>query len=445
MRVFRNLAAVLMLVAAMAAAPAGARTVIRDAEIERTIARLSKPIYDAAGVNPDTVRTFVMLDPSLNAFVAGGRNMVLHTGLLQRLDAEALVGVIAHETGHITGGHLTRRAVTAREFSGPALLATIVAVAAAAAAGSAEASAAAALGGSSAMQRALLAFSRSEEAAADQAAVEYMNRAGIDPAGMLTILRQFKGQEVFASRRIDPYAQTHPLSSERIALLERRIAESPARGAPFDPELAYWHARMQAKLDGFIERPERTLSRLEEDPERDGEFGLYRRAIALHRSADADAALAVMDRLQRLRPNDPYYYALRGQILFEAARPAEAVAPYRRAVALAPDEPLIAGNLGRALLASGAPGSEAEALKVLERAVRDDPGEPGVLRDLATAYSRTGQDGMAALTTAERLAQVGELRDAGRLARRALDLLPRGSPGWIRADDIAALAELSVN
>jgi predicted Zn-dependent protease len=250
---------------------------------------------------------------------------------------------------------------------------------------------------------------------------------------------------VFASRRIDPYAQTHPLSSESIALLERRIAESPARGAPFDPELAYWHERMQAKLDGFIERPERTLSRLEEDPGRDGEFGLYRRAIALHRSADADAALSVLDRLQKLRPNDPYYYALRGQILFEAARPAEAVAPYRRAAALAPDEPLIAGNLGRALLASGAPGSEAEALKVLERAVRDDPGEPGVLRDLATAYSRTGQDGMAALTTAERLAQVGELRDAARLARRALDLLPRGSPGWIRADDIAALAELSVN
>jgi predicted Zn-dependent protease len=440
-------AAVFAALLSFTAGPVGARAIIRDAEIERTIAMLSRPVFEAAGVAPDTVKTLVMLDPAINAFVGGGgRTMVLNTGLIQRLDDPgALVGVIAHETGHITGGHLARRAVTASELSGPALLATVIAAAAAAAAGSPEAGAALAMGGGSAAQRAMLAFSRAEEAAADQAGVEYMNRARIDPAGMLGVLRLFKGQEVFASRRIDPYALTHPLSSERIALLERRIAESPAKGVPFDPELAYWHARMRAKLDGFVDRPERTLNLLEDDPDRDGELGLYRRAIALHRLADTQAALATLDRLDRLRPDDPFYLALRGQILFEAARPAEAVAPYRRALALAPDEPLIAGALGRALLASGAPGAEAEALRILERAVRDDPGEPGVLRDLATAYARGGQDGMAALVTSERLALVGEFRDAGRLAQRAMDLLPRGSPGWIRAEDVAAAAEFSLN
>ncbi len=430
--------------AALAAAPAAARTVIRDAEIERTVAMLARPVFEAAGVPPASVRLFVLLDPAPNAFVAGGRNMVFTTGLIQRFDRpEALTGVIAHETGHITGGHLARRQVAAREFSGPALLATLAAVAAAAAAGSPELGAAAALGGSSAMQRAMLAFSRAEEAAADQAAVDYLTRARIDPEGMLVVLRQFKGQEVFATSRIDPYAQTHPLSSERIALLERRVAASPALGARFDPEHAYWHDRMRAKLDGFLGRPETVLDRAGTAPDPDSEPNLYRRAIALHRLADADGALAVMDRLQTLRPDDPFYYALRGQILFEAARPAEAIAPYRRAVALAPDEALLAGGLGRALLAGG--GSEAEAIAVLERAVRDDPGEAGVLRDLATAYARSGQDGLAALATAERLALQGQLRDAGRLAQRALDLLPRGSPGWIRADDIAAAAALSVN
>jgi predicted Zn-dependent protease len=426
----------------VAAAQSRSPTLIRDAEIERTLRMMTDPIFKAAGLAPESVKIFILLDPSLNAFVANGRNMFLHTGLLQQLDKpETLIGVMAHETGHITGGHLARRAIAADNASGPAVLGLILAIAAGVASGSAGAGAAAALGGQSAINRTMLAFSRGEESAADQAGISFMNRAGVDPEGILDLLRVFKGQEVFSSSRLDPWALTHPLSSERISSLESRIADSPARGAKLPPEKIYWFERMRAKLDGFTDDPARTLARLEFEEHPDSELNLYRRAIAEFRLPDADAALRTLDKLQAMRPDDPFYHELRGQILFESARAAEAVAPYRKALALAPDEPLIAGNLGRALLASGKPGAEAEALEILRNATRKDAGDPAVLRDLAIAYARAGDEGMATLTTAERLALTGNLSDAGRQARRALDLLPRGSPGWLRADDIAAIAD----
>ena len=422
---------------ALLGAPAAAQSLIRDAEIERTLDRLAAPVLEAAGLSPGRVEILIAEDPSLNAFVATPQAMVLHSGLLSRFERpETLIGVIAHEAGHIAGGHLQRRAIAARQLQGPAAVAMALAIAAGAAGGG-EAAAALAIGGPEAARRSFLSHTRAEEAAADQAALDAMTGAGIDPDGMLDILRSFAGQEVFLSDRLDPYAVTHPLSSERIALLERRVAAASTRGARLDPELAYWHDRMQTKLDAFLERPERVLARLErEDPE--AETTLYARAIALHRMARTEEALAELERLLRRRPDDPFFWELRGQILLEAGRADEAVEPLRRAVALAPDEPLIRGLLGRALLGAGDP---REALETLERAARDDPGDARVLRDLAYAYARAGRDGDAALATAERLAVAGAFQEAHRQARRAQDLLPEGSPGWLRADDIALAAE----
>jgi len=437
-RIMRLLTALALALTAQAAA---ARGFIRDAEIERTMALMAAPVLKAAGVPPDSVDIYIINDPQLNAFVAGGRNIFFHTGLLAQMPRpETIMGVIAHETGHITGGHLARRAIAAEDLSGPALLATVLGAAAAAAAGAPDVGAAVLAGGGAAAQRAFLAYSRGEEASADQAAITYMDRAGINPEGLLDILKLFKGQEVFSATRLDPYARSHPLSAARISFLENRIAQSPARGRPTDPEIAYWHNRMRAKLEGFLERPDRVLSRLGADPADDDEFDAYRRAIALHRQSRTDAALAGVATLKRLRPQDPFYHELEGQILFESARPAEAVAAYRRALALAAQEPLIAGSLGRALLATGDPADEAEALRLLRQTQRDDPGEVAILRDLAIAYARAGDDGMAALTTAQRVALTGDPAEAAHLARRAMGLLPEGSPGWLQAEDIAALA-----
>lgn len=444
---FRTLATAAALTAvALAPSVGSAQSLIRDAEIENTLQRLAAPVFEAAGLAPESIDIFILADPTLNAFVFGGRNMVFNTGLLTRIEQpEALVGVIAHETGHITGGHLVRREVNAKALQGPLALGLLLSAAAAVAAGNSQVGLAGALGTQNAIQRAFLAYGRSEESSADQAGATYMERVGIDPGFILEVLRIFRGQEVFQAGRVDQYAITHPLSSERIALLEDRSANSTAKGGRVSADDAYWHLRMRAKLSAFLSRPERTLNNLEASEDPTSEINQMRRAVALHLLPDPPAALEAIEALIALRPDDPYYWELKGQILFESGRGAEAVDPYRKAVELAPDEPLIRGGLGRALLALNDPNRDAEALATLEQATRAGGAEPTVLRDLAVAYSRAGDDGSAALATAERFAIQGEPRDALRHSRRALDQLPVGSPGWLRADDIRAVTERALS
>jgi predicted Zn-dependent protease len=422
----------------VAIAPARAQTFIRDAEIEETLRRMMAPLEQAAGVPEGSVNVFIIQSKQLNAFVAGGANIFLNTGLLQRLKTpEALMAVMAHELGHLTGGHQSRLRANLRNAQGPAALIFLLAIAAAAAGGG-EAGLAIASAGQSALTRNFLSYTRSEEASADQAGVVYLERAGVDPAGMIDVLDIFRGQEILSAGAIDAYAQTHPLSSQRMALVEQRVASSRNRGKRVDPELIYWHGRMRAKLDGFLGNAERTLIALEaSDPGAQGEeLALYRKAVALHRLPDLRGALATIDQLLALRPKDPFYHELKGQILYESARAKESVAPYRRAVELAPDEPLIRAGLGAALLALETPSANAEALEILKGAALREQADPSLLRALALAHARAGNEGQAALATAERMAIAGRTRDALRHARRAVDQLPRGSPGWLRADDI---------
>lgn len=445
-RIIRKAAGFLGALSICAAGSAHAAGLIRDAEIEATLKKLSTPIFNAAGLSPESVDIIILNDNAINAFVFGGRNMVFHTGILKELKRpEELMGVMAHEAGHITGGHLTRRELQIREMRGPLMAGLFLSALAGAATGEAGVAIAGASGTQSVLNRSLLAYSRSEELSADQAGASYMERAGIDPAYILEVLKIFRGQEVFQAGNVDPFAITHPLSTDRLALLEDRVARSPAKGKNASPELVYWYERMRAKLSAFTNRPETTLSRLEQQNDPDSEINLLRRAVALHRLPNPSGALEAVDRLIAMRPNDAYYEELKGQILFESGRGAEAVEPYRKAVALAPHEDLIRGGLGRALLALNDPGLDAEALATLEQAAAAGGADPAILRDLALAYARAGQEGMAALATAERFAMSGEPQDALRHARRALDLLPNGSPGWLRADDIRAVTEQALS
>jgi predicted Zn-dependent protease len=416
---------------------AAALSLVRDAEIERTLNDMSAPIFRAAGLAPSSVEIFMINDRSLNAFVAGGRRMFLNTGLMMELETpEELLGVIAHEAGHIAGGHEARRAINLRNARGPALIGMLAGIAAGAAGGG-PAGAAIAMGTQGALERTLLSYNRAEEASADQAALSYLAGAGIDPTGLQRVLERFRSQEVLSMGNLDPYALTHPLSTERMSLIDRRVAESAGRAWPQDPEQDYWHRRMRAKLSGFVGDPARVLDRLDGQPET--EFTLYERAIALHRLPAPEQAVQAAERLIAMRPSDPFYHELKGQILLESGNAAAAVPSYREAVRLAPGEPLLKAGLGRALLQLGTPPANAEALAILEAARRDDLADATALRDLATAYERAGNRGMATLATAERYALNGETESALGMAHRAAAILPEGSPGWLRAQDILAL------
>lgn len=424
------------------AAPSAAQGLIRDAEIEATLKRLAWPMFRAAGLTPASVRIFVIDDPEPNAFVAGGANLFLHTGLLVRLKTvDQLRAVIAHEVGHIAGGHIARRDAALGGARGIAAIGAATALAAALG-GSPQAGLAIATGSANAAQRAALAHSRGEEAAADQAGLRYMAAAGADPQAILEVLRLFRGQEALLSSSQDAYARTHPLWSERIALLEERIAAMPPSPEP-DPAVAYWHARMVAKFRGFLQSSGQTLRAY---PAADGsESAALARAIAYHREPSLARATAHADALLAARPEDAYYHELKGQFLLEAGEAEAAAAAYRRAVALAPKEPLILGGLGRALLNLDEPGAAAEAAEALRRSAAMDRANPEVLRDLALAESRLGNEGQAALATAERFALAGRFTDALRHAEHAAVLLPNGSPGWNQAQDVIVMAERALN
>ncbi|MEM6680210.1 MAG: M48 family metalloprotease [Pseudomonadota bacterium] len=438
LRSWRAGPAAMMLVLAFAALPlpAASQGLIRDTEIERTLDDMTRPILQVAGIPPASVRLFIVNDRRLNAFVAGGRNMFLNTGLLMELETpEELLGVIAHETGHIAGGHLARRRQEIQAAQGPALIGTLLGIVAAAAGGP-EAGLAIIAGSQGAALRNLLRYTRGEEAAADQAALTYLRRAEINPDGLRRVLQRFRGQEVLSVGSLDPYTLTHPLSTDRLQLIEREAAAAQGRSYPENPERDYWHARMRAKLEGFLQRPERVLDRTEGLSD---EMALYARAVAYHRIPDPTAALATIERVMTLRPNDPFYTELKGQILYEQGDPMAAEPAYREADRLLPDQPLILAGLGRVLLALDNDSASAEALEVLERARRADPGDSTMLRDLAIAYDRAGNRGMATLVTAERFALRGRVRDAQLHARRAEQVLPNGSPAWLRAQDILAM------
>ncbi len=267
----------------LAASPAAALTLIRDAEVEQTLHRIAWPLFRAAGLNPASVHLYIVNDREPNAFVAGGQNIFVNTGLLTELDSfDQVRAVIAHELGHITGGHQTLRD---QEMRGAGLIAGIGMLGAAAAAvgGSPQAGVAIATGASQVAQRSALAHSRAEEASADQAGLRYLAAAGSDPAAMLQVLDHFAGQEALLGSQMDAYAQNHPLWSDRIALIEERVAKMP-HGSPPSAEDAYWYARMQAKLVAFLDSPAQTLHKY---PDSDGsEPALLARAVAWHRRPD---------------------------------------------------------------------------------------------------------------------------------------------------------------
>ncbi|MEO1473681.1 MAG: M48 family metalloprotease [Pseudomonadota bacterium] len=413
-----------------------AQTLLRDAELERALRELARPVISASGLSPSAIRIFVVQDSSLNAFVANSSTIVFHSGLLLKMDRPAMVqAVIAHEVAHIANGHITRRAGNARAARNTALFGALLAAAAA----SIEPSAGvAAVGVAESARRAFLAHTRAEEAAADQAGVRYLGRANIDPTAMVDVLELFRGQEALSSRRQDPYVRTHPLSRDRVRAVRGYAATYREADQP-DANAAYWYARSQAKLSAYIRNPNWTLRRLKKSDQSDA--ALVARAVAHQGNSKAAPALAAADALIARRPNDPYAHELRGWIALNARQFNAAAASYKRAVALAPRESLIQAGYGRALLAINSKSSNSEALRVLRTARDRDAFNPRMLRDLALAYARAGQNGMASLSTAERYALSGRFKDAAIHAKRAVDLLPAGSPGARRAEDILSLSE----
>ncbi len=412
---------------------------IRDAEIEDTIRLFGTPLFAVAGLEPSSVRVYLVNDPTLNAFVAGGQKIFINTGLLIASDnANQVIGVIAHETGHITGGHLARTQDALRHASAQSIMAFVLGTAAAIA-GQGAAGQAIIAGGSQVAQRSFLKYSRVQEGSADGAAIAMLEQTGQSAQGMLTFFDNLGDQEALLTASQDPYVRTHPLTRNRVDAIRAHVEGSRFSNAKERPLFVERHARMKAKLTGFLDS---AVTAFRTYPPTDNSLpGRYARAIARHKKRETEKALALMAGLLEERPNDPYFHEFHGQILFESGQAEAAVPPYERAVTLRPDEPLLRIGLGQAQVTVESGRYIDAAIENLRHAVRLAPGNPSAWRWLGMAHGRKGNIGQAALATAERYILTGKFRDAIGQANRAEHDLPKGSPGWLRAQDLKTAAE----
>jgi predicted Zn-dependent protease len=423
--------------------PAMAQQVLRDAETETLFRDMERPIIQAAGLRPENVQIIVLQDSSINAFVAEGQIVYVHSGLIAAADnVNELQGVVAHELGHIAGGHVVRMAEGARVATGIMLLSLLLG-AAAMAAGAADAGAGIFSAGQQAAMGKFLAFSRTQESSADAAGAKFLTTAGVSGKGMLSFFKKLQNQEFrYAIPQDDEYGQTHPLTGDRMQVLDQVLKSSPSWDKPMDPALNARFLRVKAKLVGFLYDPARTMLLY---PESDhSEPARYARAYAWHKNAYPDKALAEMDSLLRDRPSDPFYLELKGQVLLESGKPELALASLREAVANAPDQPLISALLGHALIATEKPANFDEAKRVLRAAVARDNSNPFAWYQLGIVYDHEGDEPRAALATAERYNLESQPKLALANAELAMAGIPEGSRDWLRAQDIAMVSRTRV-
>lgn len=439
-----TLISLIFFVAALVIAPPPARakgvSILRDVEIENTLRAMSTPLFEAAGLSPSSVRILLVNDDSLNAFVAGGQNLFIHAGLLMAAeDASEVIGVIAHETGHISGGHLARVQDSLDKNMTAGLLSALLGIGAGIATGRGDVGAAVAAGGQSMATRNFLSHTRAEEGAADQAALKYLERTGYSAQGLRDFMKKLEGQELLISSNSNPYVRTHPLTRERIDAIEAHIARTENTGGGVDPEIAERFQRLQAKLYGYLNPPVRTLRQYK--PGDDSIPARYARAFAYLQKPDVAKALDLADSLLADRPDDPFFHELRGQILFEAGRGREAIGNYRRAVEALPEEPLLRYELARVLIETGDAPNLEDAIGHLKIAVDREPRFASAWHYLGIAYGRLDRMGHSALALGEEALLTGRPKDAEYHARKAEKEFERGSREWLHAQDILTAIE----
>src|SRR6266851_4664110 len=419
--------------------------IIRDAEIEQLLRDYTQPILRVAGLAQQNIRVVIINDRAFNAFVADGRRIFVNVGaLMEAKTPNEIIGVFAHETGHIAGGHLARMREEIARAETSAIIAMLLGVGAmvagaraGAGSGIGQVGAAAISAPQSIAMRSLLSYVRAQEEQADRAGVKFLTATGQSAKGMYDTFKRLADQVLYQVRYMSPYLQTHPLPSERVAALEGLAKSSPYWDHKDQPALQARHDLMRAKLYGFLERPEGVARRY---PLSDTSLAArYARAISAYRFFDPRGALAQIDALIQAQPQNPYFYELKGQALLEAGKPAEAVAPLRHAAQLAPNPALIQVMLGQALVATHDRAQLDEAVTILQAAVVREPESPEGFMQLAMAYGQKNDLARADLASAQAAFVRGDLKTAREIAARAKTRFPVGSPGWVKADDLASL------
>jgi predicted Zn-dependent protease len=446
----------LMTATALAVAPMAAVAqenkgppVLRDTETEQLLREYTRPILRAAGLEKQNIQMVIINQGVFNAFVADGRRIFVNYGaILQSETPNQIIGVMAHETGHLAGGHLAKM----REQMAQAQTQMIIAMLLGAGAMVAGAKTGGSGGGLSnagaamfsapgeMIRRNLLSYVRQQEENADKAGVKFLTTTGQSARGMYETFKRFTDESLFAARGTDPYVQSHPMPAQRVAALEELARSSPYWDKKDDPALQLRHDMARAKISAFMERQETVYRRY---PMSNNSLpARYAHAISTYLHGDLRSALAQIDALIQQQPNNPYFHEVRGQALLEGGKPQEAIAPLRKAVALSNNSPLIEMLLGQALVATSNNAYTDEAIAILRAAVARESEAPIGYIQLAMAYGRKGDYAQADLASAQAAYLRGDAKTARDLASRAKTRFAIGTPGWVKADDIVSAKPL---
>ncbi len=450
MRVSKTFSALLislgLVSAPLVAAPRQGPNLIRDAEIEGLLRMYSKPIFKAAGINPASVKVYVIADPSINAFVAGGQRIFIHTGLITRAESpNEVIGVLAHETGHIAGGHLARMNSELASANVESIIGTLVGAAAVVGgalsgnAGAAKAGQGVIMGSQGLGQRSFLQYQRGMESTADQSALKYLSATGQSAKGMLTLFNVLANESLASTSRADPYVYSHPMPFDRIRALEVAAKASPDFEKPDDPALLLRHQLAKAKLAGFMDSPQLVFQRY---PTSDTSLpSRYARSIAMFRRGDLKNAIPLIDSLSRDLPQDPYFWELKAQAYMENGNPAAGLPAIKEARRLLPNNGLLEMLNAQILVTTENAKNADEALSLLNKAKRTEGDSPGLYKFIARAYALKNDLPRAELATAEYAWLTGDKKMAMTKATSAQNFFKRGSPEWLRAGDLLIFAK----
>lgn len=418
------------------------RIIIRDTEIEDSLKEWSTPIFKAAGLDPQAIKIILVQSDEINAFVAGGSNIFIYTGLISKAkNPDEVIGVIAHETGHIAGGHLIRARDAMERASYESMVGMLIGIGAAIASGDGGAGSAISVGAGSMAQRRMLSHSRVQESSADQAALGFFEKAQMNPTGLLTFMDTLKSQIYMPLDQQTEYVLTHPLVENRMDALQIRVTGSVYKGKAYPAAWVEQFSRIKGKLAGFINPAQ--VPWVYDDRDQ-SVAARYARAIAAYRNNQVEKALKMTDELLAQEPSNPYFLELKGQMLLEFGRGKEAIGYYTKAVEALPDAGLIRISLAHAMIEAG--GSDADlrsAIKHLERAMIDEPRASNVQRLLATAYGRLGDESMAKVYLAEEALMQRRLPYAREQAQAVLVQSPQGSKASVLAQDVISFIEIA--
>lgn len=414
---------------------------IRDAEIEGLLRLYTRPLFAAAGLKPSAIRVYIIKNDKINAFVAEGQRLFVHTGLLMRSKTpNELIGVLAHETGHIAGGHLARMGIELDKASTQSIIGALIGVAAVvggAASGQQGASQAGQgimMGSQGFAQRGFLSYQRSMEASADQAALKYLNATKQSTNGMLSMFQTLANESLASLENADPYLLSHPMPLDRIRNLEIAAKKSAYFKSADKPEIMLRHELMQAKLSGFLDTSQLVFQRY---PSKDQSLpARYARSIAMFRKGDTKNAIPIIDSLIRDVPQDPYFWELKGQALLEGGQPAKALVPLKQASKLLPNNGLIQILYAQALIATENKANAKEAVRLLTIAKKTEPDSVDVHKYSALAYAQLGDIPRAELATAQAALAQGDNALAAEKAKIVMTQFKHGTPEWFKANDI---------